>query len=149
MLLDLKYANRSKGTRQICSEELKLRSMNEYLMERITHCEVALNNTHDDIETHTEKESIKNKCAKEEPSVECEEALSSVIKCEPWTISDWYFTPGPGLFSHIGGWANITGILLIIILTIMAIGALPAIGIKHEFEAVSYTHLTLPTIYSV
>jgi hypothetical protein len=51
-----------------------------------------------------------------------------------YTISDWLFTAKPHVFGLIGGWANPTGIALIIILTVMVICSMPFVRRGGYFE---------------
>ena len=105
-------------------------------MSRITHCEVALKNTYNNIsDTHMKHQLIKNECEKGNKGG-CEEALELLTKCKPWSIFDWLLTPGPGVFGLVGGWANITGVLLIVILTIMIVCSLPFVRVNGYFEVV-------------
>ena len=73
----------------------------------------------------------------------CEIATDLVGKCTRWSIWEWLFTVKPGVFGLAGGFANITGILLIIILTIMVICSHPIVRKSGHFE-VFYQTLMLP-----
>ncbi len=55
--------------------------------------------------------------------------------CEhKYTAWDWLFTSKPGLFGLMGGWANPTGVALILVLTVMVICSLPCIRRSGHFE---------------
>ena len=59
---------------------------------------------------------------------------------EPWNYGDWLFTMGPGVFGLVPGIANPTGVILIIILTIMVICSMPCVRRSGNFEAFAWTH---------
>ena len=103
ILLDLKYAKNSNITRNICSEELQLMNKNDYFKNRITHCEVALTESNDDIDTHLKLTALHSKCSEDATSVECSGYLDLLSDCEPWSIFQWLFTPHPGVFGLVSG----------------------------------------------
>ncbi len=43
----------------------------------------------------------------------------------PYTAIDWLFMPDPGLFGLIGGWANPTGMALLVVVTFMSLSSMP------------------------
>ena len=64
----------------------------------------------------------------------CEVAENELDACERWTAAEWLFTPKHGVFGLARGWANITGFLLIIILTTMCICSLPTVRKSGYFQ---------------
>ena len=54
-----------------------------------------------------------------------------------WSFAEWIVTSKPGLFGLVGGYANPTGVALIVILTIMAICSLPFVRRSGRFEVKS------------
>ena len=66
----------------------------------------------------------------------CEVAENEMDACERWTVSEWLFTPKHGVFGLARGWATITGVVLIIILTIMCICALPTVRKSGYFQVI-------------
>lgn len=64
-----------------------------------------------------------------------------VINAQNFTLAEFFFTSRPGLFGLIGGWANPTGILLILILMVMFICSLPFVRRGGSFEVFYWTHL--------
>ncbi len=61
---------------------------------------------------------------------------------------DWMLTTKPGLFGLLPGWANITGVILILALTIMAVCSMPSVRRSGHFEVFYYSHL-LYNVYFV
>ncbi|XP_026680929.1 uncharacterized protein LOC103511343 [Diaphorina citri] len=57
------------------------------------------------------------------------------------SLTEWLFTSRPGLFGLINGWANPTGVCLIIILTIMFICSQTFVRKSGSFEVFYWTHL--------
>ena len=67
----------------------------------------------------------------------CHEDMGSV----KYSYFEWIFTSSPGIFGYPGGFACITGICLIIVLTIMVGFALPCVRHSGRFELFYFTHL--------
>ncbi len=61
------------------------------------------------------------------------------------TFGDWLFTDKSEMFGPIPGWANPTGMALLLVLFILGIGAHPKIRQKGHFEVFYWTH----TLYFV
>uniref|UniRef100_A0A4Y0BJG2 NADPH oxidase n=1 Tax=Anopheles funestus TaxID=62324 RepID=A0A4Y0BJG2_ANOFN len=64
-----------------------------------------------------------------------------VINANNYTTAEWLFTARPGLFGLIGGCANPTGIVLVLILLIMFICSQPFVRRGGSFEVFYWTHL--------
>ncbi|XP_035915854.1 uncharacterized protein LOC118513779 isoform X2 [Anopheles stephensi] len=64
-----------------------------------------------------------------------------VINANNYTTAEWLFTSRPGLFGLIGGCANPTGIVLVVILLIMFICSQPFVRRGGSFEVFYWTHL--------
>ncbi|XP_044745460.1 NADPH oxidase 5 isoform X2 [Coccinella septempunctata] len=64
-----------------------------------------------------------------------------VINKNNYTISEWLFTPKPGLFGLIGGWANPTGVALVFILLLMVPCSQKFVRRGGCFEIFYWTHL--------
>ena len=60
---------------------------------------------------------------------------------EPWTYADWMLTDRPKALGLIGGFANPTGLTLLVILTTIFICALPFIRRTGHFHVFYFTHL--------
>ncbi|XP_026813046.1 NADPH oxidase 5 [Rhopalosiphum maidis] len=69
------------------------------------------------------------------------------LNYEGFTVSEWLFTTDPGLFGLISGYANPTGILLIIILFVMFICSQPFVRRGGCFEIFYWTHLLYVPFY--
>ena len=63
----------------------------------------------------------------------CEIGKDETSECERWSIWEWIFTSNPGVFGLVKGYANITGIILIIVLTIMFFCSLPIVRKSGHF----------------
>lgn len=59
----------------------------------------------------------------------------------PWSLYEWLFTMGPKIFGLIPGMANVTGIALIIILTLMVVCSMPFVRRGGYFEVFYFSHL--------
>ena len=59
----------------------------------------------------------------------------------PYSYSDWMLTDKPMSFGLIPGWANPTGIILIIVLTVMVICSMPFVRRGGFFEIFYFSHL--------
>ena len=53
-----------------------------------------------------------------------------------WTYADWLLTMRPGVFGLVPGCANLTGVLLILVLTTIFIGALRFVRRSGHFEVI-------------
>ena len=58
-----------------------------------------------------------------------------------WTYAHWIFTTMPGVFGMPSGYAQITGVVLIVILTIIFIGSLAVVRRSGYFQVFYCTHL--------
>ena len=67
----------------------------------------------------------------------------------PYTYVEWLFTSKPHVFGLMPGWANPTGIALILILTIMVIGSLPMVRRGGYFEIFYFSHLLYWVYFSL
>ena len=67
----------------------------------------------------------------------------------PYSYSDWMLTDKPMSFGLIPGWANPTGIILIIVLTVMVICSMPFVRRGGFFEIFYFSHLVIHLIKSV
>ncbi|XP_049831292.1 NADPH oxidase 5 [Schistocerca gregaria] len=64
-----------------------------------------------------------------------------VVNANNYTLTEWILTSRPGLFGLVGGAANPTGVVLIIILFIMFICSQPFVRRGGCFEVFYWTHL--------
>ncbi len=58
-----------------------------------------------------------------------------------WSYYDWILTMRPGVFGLLPGIANLTGVALIAILTLMVICSMPSVRRGGHFEVFYFTHL--------
>ena len=135
----------SNRTQELCSTEIDLISkLNitypEGTVSKMTVCEVDLNeDSHKNFTAICEKEFKKSSmdendyCANAEINSCCEN-LGQAQQCQRWSAYDWLLTPKPGVFGLAKGWANITGVCLIVILTIMVICSLPIVRQSGHFQ---------------
>ena len=135
----------SNVTRNLCATELGLESKLNITYEdgrgpvsKMTVCEIDLNKSHKNV---TEICSIGFMNEGEEGNDEqrrerdeCEKALDEAEPCQRWSIYDWLLTPHHGVFGLAKGYANITGVCLIIILTIMVVCSLPIVRKSGHFQ---------------
>eukprot|EP00090_Calanus_glacialis_P005272 TRINITY_DN14088_c0_g1_i1.p1 TRINITY_DN14088_c0_g1~~TRINITY_DN14088_c0_g1_i1.p1 ORF type:complete len:1071 (+),score=285.92 TRINITY_DN14088_c0_g1_i1:327-3215(+) len=70
----------------------------------------------------------------------CEACLDTVAGAR-WAYSDWIFTSQPGVFGLVGGYANPTGVALIIILTVMVICSMSFVRRSGYFLVFYFSHL--------
>ncbi|XP_065216938.1 NADPH oxidase 5-like [Planococcus citri] len=63
------------------------------------------------------------------------------MNAEEYTLAEWLFTSIPGKFGLIDGWANPTGVILVVILLIMFICSQPFVRRGGSFEIFYWTHL--------
>ena len=66
----------------------------------------------------------------------CNESVGAA----PYTYYEWLFTMKPGLFGLYPGIANLAGVSLIIILTVMVVCSLPFVRRGGQFEVFYFTH---------
>ena len=66
----------------------------------------------------------------------CDESVGAA----PYTYYEWLLTMKPGVFGLYPGIANLTGVSLIIILTLMVVCSLPFIRRSGQFEVFYFTH---------
>lgn len=59
----------------------------------------------------------------------------------PWTYYEWLLTMKPGVFGLIPGIANVTGVALIVILTLMVLCSMSFVRRGGYFEVFYFTHL--------
>ena len=59
----------------------------------------------------------------------------------PYSYCDWMMTGKPMVFGLIHGWANPTGIVLIVLLTVMVICSMPFVRRGGYFEVFYFSHL--------
>ncbi|XP_053673530.1 uncharacterized protein LOC128723791 [Anopheles nili] len=64
-----------------------------------------------------------------------------VLNANNYTTAEWLFTARPGMFGLIGGCANPTGVVLVLILLIMFICSQPFVRRGGSFEVFYWTHL--------
>jgi len=62
-------------------------------------------------------------------------------KSQPWTYAQWIFTSNPGVFGLIGGFANPTGVALIVILSLIFFGSLSQVRRSGYFQVFYFTHM--------
>ena len=72
---------------------------------------------------------------------------TTIIDNNGYTFLDWLLTASPGLFGTIGGWANPTGVALMIILTIMFICSMSWVRKGGYFEVRTRMGLFILFIY--
>ena len=70
----------------------------------------------------------------------CEEGM------RPYNYGEWLFTWMPHCFGLIPGIANPTGVILIIVLTVMVICSMPFVRRGGFFEIFYFSHLVSPFI---
>ncbi|XP_076282347.1 NADPH oxidase isoform X2 [Lasioglossum baleicum] len=58
-----------------------------------------------------------------------------------YTLNEWLLTSRPGLFGLIHGYANPTGIILIIILSVITLSSMPFVRRRGRFEIFYWSHL--------
>lgn len=62
---------------------------------------------------------------------------------DEYSFVEWLLTAKPGLFGLIGGYANPTGVVLIVILLVMFVCSLPFVRRGGSFEVRLYGDTTL------
>ena len=65
----------------------------------------------------------------------------------PYNYGEWLFTWMPHCFGLIPGIANPTGVILIIVLTVMVICSMPQVRRSGHFEAFAWTHYVSCTTF--
>merc|ERR1719445_2310026 len=58
-----------------------------------------------------------------------------------WSYIHWIFTTMPGIFGMPGGYANITGVILILVMTVIFVGSLSVVRRSGYFQVFYCTHL--------
>ena len=129
----MRHAEIVNRTRHLCKDEIKLLNKlnityGNKTVGKVTHCEVSLHYHHSEIEQYCSKEAMSKN------PKPCRRALNKAKECNRWNIFDWIFTSNPGIFGLVGGSANITGVFLIIILTIMVFCSLPFVRKSGNFQ---------------
>ena len=133
----------SNRTRTLCATELELESKLNITYDdgrgpvsKMTVCEVNLNKSHKNV---TQICNMEPTNAEEQNRVrdECEIALDEAEPCHRWSIFEWLFTPHHGVFGLVKGAANMTGVALIIILTIMVVCSLPIVRKTGYFQVLT------------
>ena len=117
-------------TEQLCEKEINLMeklniTYGKRIVSKMTHCEVSLHNHH---------ANVTRICSDEGNAETCQHALNEATECNRWSATDWIFTPRPGVFGLAKGFASITGVVLIIILTVMVICSLPIVRKSGHFQ---------------
>ena len=115
---------------RLCENEINLMeklniTYGKTTVSKMTHCEVSLHNHH---------ANVTRICSEEGNPETCRHALSEATECNRWSAADWIFTPRPGVFGLAKGFASITGVVLIIILTVMVICSLPIVRKSGHFQ---------------
>ena len=88
-------------------------------------------------------------CAEEQALnlTHCELADNITDPCIRWTILEWFFTAKPRMFGLVGGYANVTGFVLLAILTLMCICSMPFVRKSGHFQVyttfVYTTHIAI------
>ena len=145
VLIDLKHAKMSNRTRDLCKTELELESKLNITyndgrgpVSKMTVCEIDLNKSHKNVTEICAMELMNNgedgNQAQNRERNECEIALEEADPCQRWSIFDWLFTPNHGVFGLAKGFANVTGVALITILTIMVLCSLPIVRKSGYFQ---------------
>ena len=152
VLIDLKHAKMSNVTRNLCASELELESKLNITYDdgrgpvsKMTVCEIDLNKSHRNVTEICNLGLTSGDGNEEQKRVldECEKALDEAEPCQRWSIADWLFTPNHGVFGLAKGFANITGVCLIIILTIMVVCSLPIVRKSGHFQVNKNENRTL------
>ena len=68
------------------------------------------------------------------PITYCEIPKDTERNCTRWTIVQWLFTNKPGIFGRYPGFANITGVIMTLVLTILVIFSLPYFRKNGHFQ---------------
>lgn len=57
-----------------------------------------------------------------------------IVNAANWTTSEWLLTSRPGLFGLVPGWANPTGVALLVVMLVMVLCSQPFIRRGGSFE---------------
>ena len=130
ILLDLQLAKLSQKTKELCSDELGIMDdfqikYDNLTVSKMTHCEISLN---------TSQKNLTETCSDASKENMCSNMLTQAKACKRWSVAEWLLTPYPGVFGLIKGYANITGVLLIFVLTIIVICSLPHVRRSGHFQ---------------
>lgn len=68
------------------------------------------------------------------------EACDPELEGAKWSYTEWLLTPYPGVFGMPGGWANVTGVSLITVVTVMVMGSLSIVRRSGYFQVFYFTH---------
>ena len=148
----------SNRTRNLCQTELELEAQLNITyndgrgpVSKMTVCEIDLNKSHKNVTEICTMEALNNgedgNQAQNRERNECEIALEEAEPCQRWSIFDWLFTPNHGVFGLAKGFANITGVALITILTIMVLCSLPIVRKSGYFQVINIMYLWLCMLY--
>ena len=129
-LLNLQLAKLSPKTKELCSDELGIMDdfkikYDNLTVSKMTHCEISLN---------TSQNNLTDTCFDASKENTCSSMLAQASACKRWSVVEWLLTPYPGVFGLIKGYANITGVLLIVVLTIIVICSLPHVRRSGYFQ---------------
>ena len=130
ILLDLQLAKLSPKTKELCSDELgiiddfKIKYGN-MTVSKMTHCEISMN---------MPQKNLTKTCDDASKERACSDMLTQANTCKRWSVAEWLLTPYPGVFGLIKGYANITGVLLLFVLTIIVICSLPHVRRSGHFQ---------------
>ena len=130
MLLDLQLAKLSQNTKELCSDELKIMDdfkimYDNLTVSKMTHCEISMNMS---------QKNLTETCFDASNENACKNMLTQASTCKRWSVAEWLLTPYPGVFGLIKGYANITGVLLIFVLTVIVICSLPHVRRSGHFQ---------------
>ena len=130
ILLDLQLAKLSQKTKELCSDELRMMddfkiTYDNVTVSKMTHCEISLNMS---------QKNLTETCSDASKENTCKNMLTQASACKRWSVAEWLLTPYPGVFGLIKGYANITGVLLIFVLTIIVICSLPHVRRSGHFQ---------------
>ena len=130
MLLDLQLAKLSQNTKELCSAELMIMDdfkikYDNLTVSKMTHCEISINMS---------EKNLTETCSDASKESTCKNILTKASTCKRWSVAEWLLTPYPGVFGLIKGYANITGVLLIFVLTVIVICSLPHVGRSGHFQ---------------
>ena len=129
-MLNLQLAKLSPKTTDLCSDELGIMDdfkikYDNVTVSKMTHCEISLNMSQNNLTETCSDASKENTCSN---------MLTQAKACKRWSVAEWLLTPYPGVFGRIKGYANITGVLLIVVLTIIVICSLPQVRRSGHFQ---------------
>ena len=130
ILLNLQFAKLSQKTKELCSDELRIMDdfnlkYDNVTVSKMTHCEISMNMS---------QKNLTETCLDASKENGCKNMLTQASACTRWSVAEWLLTPYPGVFGLIKGYANITGVLLILVLTIIVICSLPHVRRSGHFQ---------------